>query len=237
LHIDVFLLAKTMKKLKAITLILITVTALSASAIVAAQTRYVTDDFKVMLRTGPSVQNKIVDSLNSGTRLEVLREDAGNGHSQVQTSSGKIGYVLTRFLSDNRSARSRLKYLEGQLKQLRSKPGELQTLLATSQDENQQLIAQNTQLTNQYTAASQELAQIKAVSADAVNLSQRSAKLETEVQQLLLQLDDIRIQNEVLKDQSAKRWFVLGVGAILVGLLLGWILSIARRPRRQSWGA
>jgi hypothetical protein len=75
------------------------------------------------------------------------------------------------------------------------------------------------------------------VSADAVNLSIRSAKLETEVQQLLLQLDDIRIQNEVLKDQSAKRWFVLGVGAILVGLLLGWILSIARRPRRQSWGA
>ncbi|MBL4674505.1 MAG: TIGR04211 family SH3 domain-containing protein [Arenicella sp.] len=226
-----------MKKLKVITLILISVTALSASAIVAAQTRYVTDDFKVMLRTGPSVQNKIVDSLNSGTRLEVLREDAGNGHSQVQTSSGKIGYMLTRFLSDNRSARSRLKYLESQLKQLRSKPGELQTLLATSQDENQLLIVQNTQLTNQYTAASQELAQIKAVSADAVNLSQRSAKLETEVQQLLLQLDDIRIQNEVLKDQSAKRWFVLGVGAILVGLLLGWILSIAQRPRRQSWGA
>ncbi|MFQ3243852.1 MAG: SH3 domain protein [Arenicella sp.] len=226
-----------MKKLKVITLILIAVTALSASAMVAAQTRYVTDDFKVMLRTGPSVQNKIVDSLNSGTRLEVLREDAGNGHSQVQTSNGKIGYVLTRFLSDNRSARSRLKYLESQLKQLRSKPGELQALLATSQDENQLLITQNTQLTNQYAEASKELEQIKAVSADAVNLSQRSAKLEIEVQQLLLQLDDIRIQNEVLKDQSAKRWFVLGVGAILVGLLLGWILSIAQRPRRQSWGA
>jgi SH3 domain protein len=226
-----------MKKLKVITLILIAVTALSASAMVAAQTRYVTDDFKVMLRTGPSVQNKIVDSLNSGTRLEVLREDAGNGHSQVQTSNGKIGYVLTRFLSDNRSARSRLKYLESQLKQLRSKPGELQALLVTSQDENQLLITQNTQLTNQYAEASKELEQIKAVSADAVNLSQRSAKLEIEVQQLLLQLDDIRIQNEVLKDQSAKRWFVLGVGAILVGLLLGWILSIAQRPRRQSWGA
>jgi len=202
-----------------------------------AQTRYVTDDFKVMLRTGPSVRNKIVDSLNSGTRLEVLREDAGNGHSQVQTSSGKIGYVLTRFLSANRSARSRVKYLEGQLQQLRSKPGELQALLAASQEENQELIAQNTRLTNQYNMAARELAQIKEVSADAVNLSQRSAKLETEVQQLLLQLDDILIQNQNLSDQDNKRWFVLGVGAILIGLLLGWILSIARRPRRQSWGA
>ncbi len=207
------------------------------SDVAEAQTRYVTDDFKVMLRTGPSTRNKIVDSLNSGTRLEVLREDAGNGHSQVQTSSGKIGYVLTRFLSNSRSARSRVKSLESQLAQLRSKPGELQALLASSQEENQELITQNTRLTNEYKAASQELAEIKAVSADAVNLSQRSAKLESEVQQLLLQLDDIRIENEVLKDQSAKRWYVLGGGTVLIGLLLGWILSIARRPRRQSWGA
>lgn len=202
----------------------------------AAQTRYVTDDFKVMLRTGPSVQNKIVDSLNSGARLEVLREDAGKGHSQVQTSDGKIGYVLTRFLSENGSARNRVKYLEGQLKQLRSKPGELQTLLARSQEENQELIAQNIRLTGSFKAASEELATIKEVSADAVNLSQRSAKLEVEVQQLLLELDGIRIENQNLSDQKSKSWFVLGVGAILVGLLLGWILSIANRPQRQSWG-
>ena len=204
---------------------------------VQAQTRYVTDDFKVMLRTGPSTRNKIVDSLDSGTRLEVLRVDAGNGHSQVQTSDGKIGYILTRFLSVTPAARSRVASLESQLKQLRSKPGELQALLATSQEENQELINQNIRLTSQYKAASQELADIKAVSADAVNLSKRSAKLEAEVQQLLLQLDDIRIDNEVLKDQSEKRWYVLGGGTVLIGLLLGWILSRARRPRRQSWGA
>jgi len=222
---------------KTIAALAILIATLVLSDAVQAQTRYVTDDFKVMLRTGPSTRNKIVDSLNSGTRLEVLRKDAGNGHSQVQTNGGKIGYVLTRFLSVNRSARSRVKSLESQLAQLRSKPGELQALLATSQEENQELINQNTRLTNEFRAASQELAEIKAVSADAVSLSQRSAKLETEVQQLLLQLDDIRIENEVLKDQSAKRWYVLGGGTVFIGLLLGWILSIARRPRRQSWGA
>ena len=203
----------------------------------AAQARYVTDEFKVMLRTGPSVNNKIVDTLDSGTLIQVLNEDSSNGHSQVQTSNGKIGYMLTRFLSETPAARSRVKYLESQLKKLRSKPGELQTLLATSQDENQELIAQNLKLTNQYRQSSEELARIKEVSADAVNLSERSAKLESEVQQLLLQLDDIRIQNEVLKDQSAKRWYVLGGGTVLVGLLLGWILSIAKSSRRQSWGA
>lgn len=204
---------------------------------VLAQTRYVTDDFQVMLRTGPSIQNKIVRSLGSGTRIEILREDAGNGHSQVQTSQGEIGYILTRFLSANPSARNRVSYLEDQLQKLRSKPGQLQTLLANSQEENQELIAQNLKLTNDLQASSSELEQIKKVSSDAVNLSERSIKLENEVQQLLLQLDDIRIQNEVLKDQSAKRWYVLGGSTVLIGLLLGWILSIARRPRRQSWGA
>lgn len=211
--------------------------AMLSCAQVYAQTRYVTDDFKVMLRTGPSLQNKIVESLSSGAPLDVLREDAGNGHSQVQTSSGKIGYILTRFLSPTRSARSRVKDLEGQLKQLRSKPGELQSLLANSQEENQELITQNTRLTNQFKSAVEELNKIKEVSADAVNLSQRSAKLEIEVQQLLLELDTIRIDKEDLKDQSAKRWFVLGGGTGFVGLLFGWILSIASRPRRQSWGA
>jgi len=225
-----------MKNKKVAALFTLLITAFVSAASIA-QTRYVTDDFKVMLRTGPSVQNKIVDSLSSGTRLDVLREDAGKGHSQVQTSDGKIGYVLTRFLSKNRSARSQVKYLEDQLKQLRSKPGELQALLATSQDENQELITQNTRLTKQYRTASLELAQIKEVSADAVNLSQRSAKLETEVQQLLLELDGIRIQNQDLSDQDNKRWFILGASAILVGLLLGWILSIASRPRRESWGS
>jgi SH3 domain protein len=210
---------------------------LAVSAAAKAQTRYVTDEFKIMVRTGPSGTNKIIETLDSGASVQVLREDSGNGHSQVQTSKGKIGYVLTRFLRDTPAARSRVRYLESQLKKLRSKPGELQALLASSQDENQELIAQNLILTNQYGQSSQELERIKEVSADAVNLSERSAKLESEVQQLLLQLDDIRIQNEVLKDQSAKKWYVLGGGTVLIGLLLGWILSIAQRPRRQSWGA
>lgn len=218
------------------TALIFLITSLMISAVVEAQTRYVTDEFKIMVRTGPSGKNKIIETLDSGNSVQVLNEDSGNGHSQVQTASGKIGYVLTRFLSSTPAARSRVIYLENQLKKLRSKPGELQALLASSQEENQALIEQNLNLTNQYKKASSELEKIKEVSADAVNLSQRSAKLESEVQQLLLQLDDIRIQNEVLKDQSDKRWYVLGGGTVLIGLLLGWILSIARRPRRQSWG-
>lgn len=202
-----------------------------------AQTRFITDDFEVMLRTGPSIQNKIVKPLRSGTKLEIVREDAGNGHSLVQTDQGEQGYVLTRFLSPNRAARSRVRYLEGQLKTLRSKPGELQSLLADSQDENQELIKLNTELSASLKKVADELEELKRVSSDAVGLSSRNTKLESEVHQLLLQLDDIRIQNESLKDQTAQRWFIYGGGVMALGLVFGWILSIYRRPRRSSWGS
>lgn len=217
--------------------VLLAIFCLSLSTIVQAQVRYVTDDFEVMLRTGPSIQNKIVRPMRSGTRIEILREDAGKGHSLVQTPEGETGYVLTRFLSPNRAARERLKVAEAQLKKLRSAPGELQALLADSQDENRTLIEQNTELSGKLQSTSEELGQIKRVSADAVALSERNERLEKEVRQLLLQLDDIRIQNEGYKDQTELRWFVYGGGTGFLGLLFGWILSRSKSPRRNSWGS
>ncbi|MFT5611287.1 MAG: SH3 domain protein [Arenicella sp.] len=201
-----------------------------------AQTKYVTDDFEVMLRTGPSIQNKIVRPMRSGTRIEVLHVDAGNGHSQVQTSSGEIGYLLTRFLSEKPSARNRVSRLESQLAQLRSEPGEIRTLLAESQEQNQSLIEQNVLLTNSAQTAKSELLKIKDLSGDEIKLSSENQKLESEVQQLLLQLDDIRIQNEALKDNSQRVRNLVGVGILLIGLFLGWVLSKAG-ARSDSWGS
>jgi len=204
---------------------------------VQAQRSYVTDDFEVMLRTGPSIQNKIVKPLRSGTRVEVLREDSGNGHSQVQTSNGEIGYLLTRFLTDKPSARNRLRQLEDQLTQLRSEPNEIRSLLASSQEENRDLIELNVSLTKKAKDAETELQEIRELSGDEIKLSSQNQKLESEVQQLLLQLDDIRIQNEALKDNSERVRNLLGIGVLLLGIFLGWVLSISGRRNRNSWGS
>lgn len=207
------------------------------TCVARAETNYVTDNFEVMLRTGPSIQNKIVKPLSSGTRLEILSNDAGNGHSQVQVSSGEIGYLLTRFISDKPSARNRVRRLENQLVQLRSEPGEIRRLLANSQEENQHLIAQNVKLTNAAQGARTELEEIMNISGDVVEISTRNEKLESEVQQLLLQLDDMRIQNEALNDNSEQRRNLIGISVLLLGLFLGWILSISGRRNRDSWGS
>lgn len=223
-----------MKHLNAF-LFLIVTTLYSLSA--GAQTNYVTDIVEIMMRSGPSSKNKIIKILKSGDRVTVIKEDKANGYSEVKAASGVTGYVLARYLSDAPSARNQVKRLQSQLDQLKAKPGELQSLLASAQDDNQALIAQNSRLTATLKTTEEDLANIRRVSSDAVNIANKNAKLETEVQQLLLQIDDIRIQNNSLKDQSAQRWFMLGGGAILLGLFLGWLLSIRNGSRRQSWGS
>ncbi len=207
------------------------------SSISSAQSGYITDTLEVMMRSGPSNKNKIIKILESGDRMDIIQADVGNNHSEVRIADGTTGYVLKRYITDTPSAKSRVASLESKLAQLRAKPGELQALLATAQEDNQSLIEQNTGLTAKLRTTTEELDNIKRVSSDAVNIANRNTKLEDEVQQLLLQLDDIRIQNKGLKDQSAQRWFLLGGGAILFGLFLGWLLSISKRTRRQSWGA
>jgi len=207
------------------------------SSISSAQSGYITDSLEVMMRSGPSNKNKIIKILESGDRMDIIQADVGNNHSEVRIADGTTGYVLKRYITDTPSAKSRVASLESKLAQLRAKPGELQALLATAQEDNQSLIEQNTGLTAKLRTTTEELDNIKRVSSDAVNIANRNTKLEDEVQQLLLQLDDIRIQNKGLKDQSAQRWFLLGGGAILFGLFLGWLLSISKRTRRQSWGA
>ena len=80
-----------------------------------------------------------------------------------------------------------------------------------------------------------QLDKIKVASADAVSLSESNTKLEEEVRQLILQKDDLRIQNETMRDQSDKKWFALGASAVLLGIFLGWVLSRFRGRRRSNW--
>jgi len=208
-----------------------------STPIVSAQMKFVTDEFEVMLRTGPSINNNIVKPLASGAPIDVLIADAGKGHSQIQTADGEIGYLLTRFISDKPSARNTVKVLAEQIQKLRSNPTEMQSELLDSADQNRLLIAENVRLTDLLHNAKTQLQKISSAAGGAINLAENNQQLETEVQQLLLQLDDIRIQNEALKDNSERVQILMTAGLIFVGLFLGWVLSISGRRERSSWGS
>jgi len=203
-----------------------------------AQTRYVTDSFEVMMRTGPSVKKKIIKVLKSGAALEIIEADSGNDYSKVKVAKGNTtGYVLTRYLSQEESAKNKVIYLEGVLQQLQSKPDELQSLLANSQEQNQVLLSENTELSSNLKKVTNELNEIKKISREAISLSDRNKRLEKEAQDLHLQLDDVRIENQALQDSADYVKNLTMAGILLLGLFLGWVLSRQGKQRRNSWGS
>jgi len=123
------------------------------------------------------------------------------------------------------------------LKQLQAKPKEVQALLASSQQQNKHLLEENTQLKLELKKTTTELENLKRISSDAVNIASRNTRLEGEAQQLLLQLDDVRIQNEALKDNADYVRNLTMAGILLLGLFLGWVLSRNGKQRRNSWGS
>ena len=75
----------------------------------AAQTVWISDEFTVPLRSGPSNEHRIVHrGLPSGTELEVLGVDAAAEYTHVRTSSGLEGWISTQYLVKEPIARVQL---------------------------------------------------------------------------------------------------------------------------------
>ncbi len=200
-----------------------------------AETSYVTDDFEVMLRTGPGMDNRIIKGISSGTPMSVVVEDAGRAHSQVRLDDGTVGFVLTRFISSEPSSKIRADNLAKKLDELKSNPKGLQSKLLVLQESYDKLSQNYRKVIDDRDNIKQQLEKITLASSDAVSLSLKTDNLENENRQLILQMDDLRIQNETMKDQSDKKWFALGAVTIILGLLLGYILSRFKGRRRASW--
>lgn len=68
-----------------------------------ATTAYVTDFFEITLRTGPSIENKIIAMIHTGQPVEILSSSERWSHVRLLGSEkgNKEGWVLNRFLVDH----------------------------------------------------------------------------------------------------------------------------------------
>jgi len=92
---------------------------LIASQTSLAATKYVTDEFEIMLRTGQSTKHEIRRQIKSGTPLQVLQES--EGYTQVRMPNGIEGWVLSRYLMNQPSGRDRLAALEKRHEKLKTR--------------------------------------------------------------------------------------------------------------------
>ncbi len=202
-----------------------------------AETRYVTDVFKITLRSGESTSHKILRMLDSGTPVEVLSTNPDNGYSLVR-AGGKEGYVLTRQLMREPSARSRLESMQREIDALKAAPGELRSNLANLQKQHRELTQAHQELQEIKNKQEQELQSIQRTASNAIRISNERNELRKQVADLTREVEDLKQENRDLSNEATRDWFLIGAGVIIAGILIGLILPHLRfQRRRSSWGS
>jgi SH3 domain protein len=207
--------------------------ALGTSAL--AETRYVSDNLEITMRSGKGNSFSILRMLSSGTPVEVLEVDKDDGYTRVRTSNGKEGWVLTRYLMRTQAARDRLADTQKQLAEMELEKRKLETAMAEMTDSKKALSTQLTTLDSEHRKTSQELAEIKRTASSALALDSENKELKGRVVGLERQLQTLQQENEGLRDRTARDWFMVGAGVILLGIIVGLVIPRIRWRRKSSW--
>jgi SH3 domain protein len=218
---------------KKVLLLLLLGPALSITA--AAEDVWVSDQFEVMLRTGPSTNNAIERVLRSGTALEVLETDEESGYSRVRTEAGTEGWVLSRYLMGEPSAREQLARLTGQLTDATETGSTLTQQLDAVRGEYNSANNRIAVLEREKQSLERELAEIKRTAANVLTIDKQNKDLRDELATAQIEVSTLEQQNRELTAQSTRYWFMSGALVLVVGIILGLWLPRIRWQKRSRY--
>ena len=209
--------------------------ALFATSAAFAAPAWVSDQFEITLRSGPSTSNAIQLMLDSGLRLEVLERDAESGYSRVRTPGGTEGWVLSRYLMSEPSAREQLEKLTSQLTNATSRGSSLDTQMKAVKSEYDSANRQIAKLEREKAAAEKELSEIKRTAANVLSINDQNKSLMDQLTAAQIRADTLEQENRQLSGQTTRYWFMAGALVLLVGVLLGIWLPRVRWQRRSRY--
>lgn len=205
--------------------IIFLITLILTGFVQAESVRYVSDQLEIPMRTGQSDRHKILRFPNSGDALTVLETNEDTGYSLVRTQSGKEGWVMSKYLMDIPSARNRLADAEEKMSRLR----EIEKEMAALESERNQLNSQNVRLNKQ-------LAEIRRVSSNAVQISEENETLRTKGIEMERNIQMLQQENDSLQDRSYRNWFMTGAAVVIASMIFGILLTRIRWRKKSSWG-
>ena len=200
-----------------------------------AESVWVSDQFEIMLRTGPSTSNAIQRMLGSGTELESLETNAESGYSRVRTSGGTEGWVLTRYLMGEPPAREQLIRLSSQLTNATARGSSMGSQLQSIESEYQSATRRVAALESERDQLQAELSEIKRTAANVLAIDTQNKDLRQQLTDTEIEVSVLEEENESLSAQSGRYWFIAGSLVLLGGILLGLILPRMKFQRRSRY--
>jgi SH3 domain protein len=200
-----------------------------------AETAFISDELDIMVRSGESSSHRIIATLKSGKKVNILERNPDSGYSKVKLSDTRDGWVLSRLLVSTPSAKSQLKKLQSQLINTQQEAAEAKKKWASLSEQNLGLDTRTSELEQLNTRLSRELEDLKNTASNAVEILQQRDLLQQRVVTIERELERFKRENDVLKNSDSQDWFLMGAAVLALGLLLGFILPKLSWRRKSSW--
>lgn len=200
-----------------------------------AKTVYVTDNLDLPLRSEESNKGKIISLLPTGTPLTVLKENSKTGFSRVQLQSGMQGYIATRNTmaeppshSQLESSTKNLTSLQSEINTLREELAKAKSAVAPGTTIEQSLAMDRDRL-------DRELTELRRTATSQIQLKNERDKLQEDIVNVKRELEQLKLDNNSLKDGANQDWFLYGGMLSLAGVFLGFILPKLAWRRKSGW--
>ena len=185
------------------------------------------------MRSGPSLEYRIIDFLRSGTHLEVSKE---SGEWVLVKVQGKQGWIQSQYTTDEPIARDRLAKAQKVISDLQSENSSLKTQLSSTQQELNGLKSDHRKVTSSTTQLQKELDHIQQISRNAMTTEAAYRQLQEEAELLKVDLEKLKVENIRLTEDNFSDGIKWGAGAVFFGVIIAWLISkSSAKKRRSEW--
>jgi len=199
-----------------------------------AQDKYVTDILRITLRTGPGNVNKIIKTLNSGAKLEIL-EETDTGYTLVRLEDQTEGWVRTQYLQDEPVARNLIINANANVERLKEELSKLKTKTQSLSSNKSELESERNSLLNAKTNLEKENKHFSKIASRPIELDNDNKKLKKLNVTLEHDLQRLTQENQILKDRDSRTWFIAGALVLIFGMLIGIIIPKIKWKKKSSW--
>lgn len=215
-------------------LLLVLVALLMPLTQAVAETRYVSDQLVVTVRSQKGDKYNILESLMTSSPVEILEED--KTYVKVRTIKGTEGFIRKQYITKKLPKAIQIKRLQIELAQLK------QTLEKTQKDSEQNQKSANIQqsqvdeLRNNLSQTSQQLEKISTDYQQLLKSSENVLQVSSENEQLIEQNNQLNSELAILREENQGfhrsnmiQWFLAGAGVFFGGWIIG---KISRKKQR-----
>jgi len=193
-----------------------------------AENRYVTERMRITLRTGPDVSYKVIGLVGSGESVDLI--DESDQWSRVETDQGKVGWVMTRFLTTDIPKSDLLTKLQKEHEHLKENT-------KAFANENEKLKTENTDIKKEL---SKKVIELKKLTDAYDNLNKgcqqykelknKHDKITDEITKQQKELNQLKQEKAVLESYQ----LFWGFGMALAVLALGFIIGKTSQKKRTG---